>query len=189
MRGVVLALHTLSALQICWALDNGLALAPPMGINTWNVGALKPFVVANSHHNIKRSAAVWLTACCLLQAFHDEINETLIRQTADLMVSLGLRASGYTYINLDGAPSRNAKRAAVWEHAHSYTLCVQEGTPLEQMHLHWQMAGQQGSATALNPSRTMKRDFLMELKRWRTTCTTKVCCHQTHCAGKQHKYG
>ena len=54
----MLALHTLSALQVCWALDNGLALAPPMGINTWNVGALKPFVVASSHHIIKRSAAV-----------------------------------------------------------------------------------------------------------------------------------
>ena len=39
------------------------------------------------------------------------------------MVSLGLRASGYTYINLDGAPSRNAKRVAVWGHALLYTLC------------------------------------------------------------------
>ena len=67
-----------------------------------------------------------LTACCLLQAFHDEINDTLIRQTADLMVSLGLRASGYTYINLDGAPSRNAKRVAVWGRALPYTLSVHE---------------------------------------------------------------
>lgn len=130
MRGVVLALHTLSALQVCWALDNGLALAPPMGINTWNVGARKPFLVASSHHHIFERPAAVLTTCCLLQAFHDEINETLIRQTADLMVSLGLRASGYTYINLDGAPSRNAKRVAVWGHALLYTLCVQEGTPL-----------------------------------------------------------
>ena len=105
------------------------------------------------------------------------------------MVSLGLRASGYTYINLDGAPSRNAKRVAVWGHALLYTQSVQEGTPLKQTHQLWQMAGQQGSATALNPSCTMKRDFLVELKRWRTTCMTKVCCYQIQCAGKQNKYG
>ena len=41
MKGVVFALQTLGALQVCWALDNGLALVLPMGINTWNVGALK----------------------------------------------------------------------------------------------------------------------------------------------------
>ena len=33
--------------------------------------------------------------------FHCNINETLIRQTADLMVSTGLAAKGYRYINLD----------------------------------------------------------------------------------------
>jgi len=33
--------------------------------------------------------------------FHCNINETLIKQTADLMVSTGLAAKGYRYINLD----------------------------------------------------------------------------------------
>jgi len=37
------------------------------------------------------------------QAFHDEINETLIKETADLLVGLGLRDAGYTYVNIDGA--------------------------------------------------------------------------------------
>ena len=36
------------------------------------------------------------------QAFHDEINETLIKETADLLVGLGLRDAGYTYVNIDG---------------------------------------------------------------------------------------
>ena len=31
------------------------------------------------------------------------INETLIKQTSDLMVSLGLRDAGYQYVGLDGA--------------------------------------------------------------------------------------
>ncbi|KAK9826107.1 hypothetical protein WJX81_004261 [Elliptochloris bilobata] len=34
-------------------------------------------------------------------AFHDEINETLIKETADLVVSLGLREAGYNFVNLD----------------------------------------------------------------------------------------
>ena len=33
--------------------------------------------------------------------FRCNINETLIRQTADLLVSLGLAAKGYRYVNLD----------------------------------------------------------------------------------------
>ena len=33
--------------------------------------------------------------------FGCNINETLIRQTADLLVSLGLAAKGYRYVNLD----------------------------------------------------------------------------------------
>ena len=35
MRAALLAL--LAALHSCWALDDGLALRPPLGINTWNV--------------------------------------------------------------------------------------------------------------------------------------------------------
>lgn len=52
-------------------LNNGLALTPPMGYNTWN-------------------------------AFHDEINETLIYHAADALVELGLAAAGYEYIVIDG---------------------------------------------------------------------------------------
>ncbi len=53
-------------------LDNGLALRPAMGFNTWN-------------------------------AFHEEIDEGLARESADLLISTGLAAAGYTYFNLDGA--------------------------------------------------------------------------------------
>ncbi|MBN2441348.1 MAG: alpha-galactosidase [Spirochaetales bacterium] len=52
------------------ALNNGLALTPPMGWNSWNV-------------------------------FHENINETQIKQIADAMVSSGMRDAGYIYLNLD----------------------------------------------------------------------------------------
>lgn len=51
-------------------LNNGLALTPQMGWNSWN-------------------------------HFQCNINETLIKQTADAMVSSGLAALGYKYINID----------------------------------------------------------------------------------------
>lgn len=56
---------------IVLALNNGLALTPPMGYNTWN-------------------------------AFHDEINETLIFHAADELVESGLTAAGYIYLIIDG---------------------------------------------------------------------------------------
>lgn len=52
-------------------LDNGLALRPAMGFNTWN-------------------------------AFHEDIDEELARESAELLISTGLAAAGYTYFNLDG---------------------------------------------------------------------------------------
>jgi alpha-galactosidase len=52
------------------ALDNGLALTPPMGFNDWN-------------------------------AFGCNVSEQLIEQTADYLVSSGLKADGYTYVNID----------------------------------------------------------------------------------------
>ena len=52
------------------ALDNGLALSPPMGWNSWNF-------------------------------FGCSINETIVKQEADAMVSSGMKAAGYEYINLD----------------------------------------------------------------------------------------
>ena len=62
-------------------LDNGLALRPPMGFNTWN-------------------------------AFHEEIDEELARESAELLISTGLAAAGYMYFNLDGArlPASGAVR-------------------------------------------------------------------------------
>ena len=52
------------------ALDNGLALTPPMGFNDWN-------------------------------AFGCNVSEQLIEQTADYLVSSGLKDAGYTYVNID----------------------------------------------------------------------------------------
>jgi alpha-galactosidase len=52
------------------ALDNGLALTPPMGFNDWN-------------------------------AFGCNVDEQLIKQTADYFVSSGLKAAGYKYVNID----------------------------------------------------------------------------------------
>ncbi len=62
------------------ALNNGLALTPPMGWNSWNI-------------------------------FHENINETQIKQIADAMVSSGMKDAGYIYLNLDDnwmATSRDA---------------------------------------------------------------------------------
>ena len=52
------------------ALNNGLALTPPMGWNSWNI-------------------------------FYQNINETQIKQIADVMVSSGMKDAGYVYLNLD----------------------------------------------------------------------------------------
>jgi alpha-galactosidase len=52
------------------AVDNGLALTPPMGFNDWN-------------------------------SFGCDVSESLIEQTADLFVSTGLKAAGYTFVNID----------------------------------------------------------------------------------------
>ncbi|GHO70698.1 hypothetical protein KSC_095900 [Ktedonobacter sp. SOSP1-52] len=52
------------------ALNNGVALTPPMGWNSWN-------------------------------KFGCNISESLIKQQADAMVSSGLKAAGYQYINID----------------------------------------------------------------------------------------
>jgi sulfur carrier protein ThiS len=37
-------------------------------------------------------------------AFHDTISEGHVRTAADLLVSLGFKAAGYTYVNIDGEP-------------------------------------------------------------------------------------
>jgi alpha-galactosidase len=65
------------------ALANGLALTPPMGFNNWNS-----------------------THC------RADFNEAMVKDIADLFVSQGLKAAGYTYINLDDCwalPQRDAQ--------------------------------------------------------------------------------
>jgi alpha-galactosidase len=62
------------------ALDNGLALTPPMGFNDWN-------------------------------AFGCNVSAQLIEQTADAMVTDGMKAAGYQYVNIDDCwalPERDA---------------------------------------------------------------------------------
>jgi alpha-galactosidase len=62
------------ALLVCGgdSLDNGVARLPPMGWNSW--------------YDLGSSPAM---------------NESMVMQTADAMVTLGLPRLGYTYINLD----------------------------------------------------------------------------------------
>ncbi|MFD8499119.1 NPCBM/NEW2 domain-containing protein [Amycolatopsis sp. NPDC059657] len=65
------------------ALENDLALTPPMGFNNWNT-----------------------THC------RAEFNEAMVLATADTFVSKGLKDAGYTYVNLDDCwakPQRNAQ--------------------------------------------------------------------------------
>lgn len=52
------------------ALNDGLALTPPMGFNDWN-------------------------------SFGCNVSETLIKGIADYLVSSGLKADGYEYVNID----------------------------------------------------------------------------------------
>src|SRR5258707_5309436 len=57
--------------SFCLALDNGLARTPPMGWNSWNKFACKG------------------------------LNEKVVRETADVMVSNGMKDAGYQFVNLD----------------------------------------------------------------------------------------
>ncbi len=71
LAGTVVGLAVLTAPPAA-ALDNGLALTPPMGFNNWNS-----------------------TQC------RAEFNESMVRGIADIFVSSGLKAAGYQYVNLD----------------------------------------------------------------------------------------
>uniref|UniRef100_A0A7N0UM02 Alpha-galactosidase n=1 Tax=Kalanchoe fedtschenkoi TaxID=63787 RepID=A0A7N0UM02_KALFE len=61
-------------------LDNGLALTPQMGWNSWN------FFACN-------------------------INETVIKETADALISTGLADIGYTYVNIDDCWSSSRRNS------------------------------------------------------------------------------
>src|SRR5512136_2242571 len=73
--------------QVLRGLDNGLALTPPMGWNSWN-------------------------------KFGCEINEQLVRETADAMVASGMRDAGYQYIVIDDCwqIARDAKGNILADH-------------------------------------------------------------------------
>nr|XP_049701010.1 alpha-N-acetylgalactosaminidase [Helicoverpa armigera] len=79
---VLSMLYVFTCGLLCWthALDNGLALTPPMG---W---------------------LSWLRFGCTIDCDakpNECISENLIRRTADLMVSEGYLAAGYRYITID----------------------------------------------------------------------------------------
>ncbi|WP_181449609.1 NPCBM/NEW2 domain-containing protein [Streptomyces cyaneus] len=70
------------AAPVAPALDDGLALTPPMGFNNWNS-----------------------THC------RAEFNESMVKGIADIFVEKGLKDAGYQYVNLDDCwalPSRDA---------------------------------------------------------------------------------
>src|SRR4051794_6313399 len=64
------------------ALDDGLALTPPMGFNNWNSTHCRP-----------------------------DFDESMVEAIADIFVDKGLKAAGYRYVNLDDCwalPARDA---------------------------------------------------------------------------------
>lgn len=70
-RSHILIRFTATLLYPSLALDNGLALTPPMGVNTWN------------------------SFRC------DNVTAVNIKAFADVMVSNGLKDAGYQYVNMD----------------------------------------------------------------------------------------
>jgi alpha-galactosidase len=70
LAGLLLVLGLLLGARAIRALDNGLALTPPMGWNSWN-------------------------------KFGCKVNEQLIRETAEAMVTSGMRDAGYQYVVID----------------------------------------------------------------------------------------
>lgn len=92
------------------SLDNGLALKPALGFNTWNTFG------ADSE-----PAPLFTGPACALHLgspppqpglrCRPAVDEDLIKQTADLLVSSGLRDLGYTYLVLDDAWSEPRRTA------------------------------------------------------------------------------
>ena len=71
MKHIILAIILLASFSVEGQKNDDLALTPPMGWNSWN------------HF-----------AC-------DNVNEDVIKEMADAMVSSGMRDAGYEYINVD----------------------------------------------------------------------------------------
>ena len=68
---VLTSVAALSALPAARALDNGVARTPPMGWNSWNKFACK------------------------------DLNEQVVRATADAIAGNGMKDAGYQYVNID----------------------------------------------------------------------------------------
>jgi len=67
------------------------------------------FALAAALTNLAGALSDGLAATPLLgwnswNSFHDNVNETLIKDTADLLVNLGLAGVGYSYVVIDGRP-------------------------------------------------------------------------------------
>ena len=91
-------LFVCTQLRSCVALDNGLARLPFQGWNSWNV---RLYLVLSL-----RASPPGFFKHTYMQAFGTSISEEIVKQTADLMVTTGLRDAGYVYLGLDGAPSQ-----------------------------------------------------------------------------------
>ena len=82
------------------ALDNGLAVQPPM-VSTAPYSSVRVALKTCARHRAAHTRPV-LQGWNTWNAFHDEINETLVKHAADMLVESGLQAAGYTYLNIDG---------------------------------------------------------------------------------------
>jgi alpha-galactosidase len=79
MIKIVSLIVLLAVIVVVFAHNNGVALTPPMGFNTWN-------------------------------QFACNINEDLVRETVDSIVSTGLVGVGYKYVNIDDCWSLKSGR-------------------------------------------------------------------------------
>jgi len=77
---VVIFLAAITFIKVVWSKEDGLSRTPPMGWNSWN----------RFQCNIDCSKDP-----------HNCLSERLIREIADTIVSSGMAAAGYEYVNLD----------------------------------------------------------------------------------------
>ncbi len=127
------------------------------------------FALAAALTNLAGALSDGLAATPLLgwnswNSFHDNVNETLIKDTADLLVNLGLAGVGYSYVVIDGRPPHPAGCERPPSPAAGL---VTSGRPA-------QMAGQCASARCRAPSRTTRRASRRASPRSQTTCTAKA---------------
>ena len=81
----------LALLPAALCLDNGVGLKPAMG---WNRSG-------GSLHIYLRVLPDFWAFCGSWNVFKARLSADVVKQTADLLVSTGLAAKGYTYVNMD----------------------------------------------------------------------------------------